>query len=247
MWLFGNRVSNNPAANSPGLPFGWLISLALRHVHKRPSVSLQSQLLKDIDLAIDFAAAMDCQRYNPFDEMVELRPADLLRAFEKSMRWHVLFALPQIPPPALRDMRKAFSEIDWPPGTHEIRREVDGLLRETADLLRRVGDDPVTITPKSTARVRYPFLFRLARAAPGTVNADYLRPFDANRRNHQRFVFFETTDGDVVTPPSPLAACAAYVAAFERVWSLEDEALAKNIVSDVAETAVFIACMAKRS
>ena len=77
---------------------------------------------------------MDCQRYNQFDGL-NLGASDFLQAVEESLAWRELFTLPQVPPAALATIRLAFSQITWPTGTDDLRRDLDGLFVELDVLL----------------------------------------------------------------------------------------------------------------
>ena len=68
MWLLGKKTGNYDRAPDPALPIGWLLAIALRHIHTQPSTADPADAWKSAaELAIDFAASMDCQRYNLFD------------------------------------------------------------------------------------------------------------------------------------------------------------------------------------
>lgn len=245
LWLFGNQIASKPSDNRPTIPVGWLISLALRHIHKTQT-SLDSTPLHDgIDLAIDFAAAMNCQRYNRFDGITELHPTELMRAFDEAMRWHVLFTLPQVPVQTLNVIRHAFATAGWSHETRNVRRDVDLLLKEGIELLRNRKTSDLIQMSKETAQRRFPSLMRMAYLPHGDVNQNYLRPFDAEQRNHQSYVFFDTAGEKILSLAPSLAACAVYIAAFERIWTTLNPKVAEPIVSNVVERAIYLTCLGK--
>jgi hypothetical protein len=69
------------------IPVGWLFSLALRHLGRpgrarKPEVAWKSL----VNLAIDFAAAHDCQRYNQFEDL-DLHASQFERMLANSTLW----------------------------------------------------------------------------------------------------------------------------------------------------------------
>ena len=61
MWLLGNLTGGYDRGPDPAIPVGWLLSIALRHIHAKPSTDNTDELWKSVtELAIDFAASMDC-------------------------------------------------------------------------------------------------------------------------------------------------------------------------------------------
>ena len=87
LWLLGNQVVSIDNISPPALPIGWLFSLAIRHIHRKPSSrKFQVTLQTAADLAIDVAACLDCQRYRQFEEM-SLHATDFLRVLAESLTW----------------------------------------------------------------------------------------------------------------------------------------------------------------
>lgn len=244
LWLLGNRVVSIGDIRPPALPIGWLFSLAIRHIHRKPSSrKFQVTLQSAADLAIDVAACLDCQRYRQFEEM-DLHATDFLRVLAESLTWRELFSLPQVPPRTLTTLRGALSMVKWPNGAGELRHEMDRLFTELDHLLSVLSDDCLTKIPQQRARKQYPALWRHARAEPGEANADYLGPLEASKRNHEKFVFFETTDGDVLTLPRAMTAAAACEVIFGQIWSTIPER-ASQVVGDTLEKSVALACRGK--
>ena len=242
MWLLGNLLGGYDRAPDPAIPVGWLLSIALRHIHVKPSTDNPDMSWRSaIELATDFAASMDCQRYNPFDGF-SLDAPDFLTALEESVIWRELFTVPQVPPLVPLTLRDAFSQVPWPEGTSEVRHEVDQLFSELDDLLPELSVDSLAAIPERTARSSFPLLCRYAAAPRGAVNERYLDPFGHHPRDHDRYVFFHG-DGNLefVLPPS-LTSAAACEAIFRLVWSkagLEESAC---LIGDTLEKSVAIAC-----
>ena len=245
MWLFGNRVGGYDSTPDPALPVGWLLSIALRHIHRGTSVDETTDEWETaVRLAIDFAATMDCQRYNPFDGL-NLDAPDFLPALEESLKWRELFTLPQVPPLVLPILQRAFAEITWPRATSRLRKDVDRLFRELNRLQTGLAEDRLTAMPRLTSLSAFPLLWRHARANQGFVNAQYLDPFGAHPRDHERYVFFETDDG-VVILPAPLTTAAGCEVVFRLIFA-QPKPVADVIVSNVVEKTVALACRKRSS
>ena len=244
LWLLGNRVVDTGDIRPPAPPIGWLFSLAIRHIHRKPSSrKFQVTLQAAESLAVDVAACLDCQRYTQFEEL-NLHATDFLRVLAESLTWRELFSLPQVPPRTLTILRQALSMVKWPNGAGELRHEVDRLFTELDHLLSVLSDDCLTKIPQQTAREQYPALWRHARAETGQANANYLGPLEASKRNHETFVFFETTDGDVLTLPRAMTAAAACEVIFGQIWSTIP-ARAFRVVGDTLEQSIALACRGK--
>lgn len=242
MWLLGNLTGSYDRAPNPAIPIGWLLSIALRHVHVKPPTGDPDASWKSaIELAVDFAASMDCQRYNPFDGF-SLDAPDFLPALEESVIWRELFTLPQVPPLVLPTVRDAFSQVPWPEGTGELRHEVDQLFFELDDLIPRLSVDSLTAIPERTARSTFPLLYRYAAARQGTANERYLDPFGHHPRDHDRYVFFRGAGNLEFVLPSPLTSAAACEAIFRLVWTKAGREKAACLVGDTLEKSAAIAC-----
>ena len=244
LWLLGNRVASIGNTFPPAVPIGWLFSLAIRHIHRQPSSrKFQATLRTAVSLATDAAACLDCQRYNQFDEM-DLHATDFLRVLGESLTWREVFSLPQVPPWTLNTLRQALSNIRWPNGAEELRHEVDRSFAEVENLLSASSYDCLTKIPQQRAREQYPTLWRQGRAEPGEANADYLGPLEASKRNHEKFVFLGTADGDAYILPRAMTAAAACEVIFGRILSAIPEK-APQIIGATIETSVFLACQGK--
>ena len=241
MWLLGNLTGGYNRATDPAVPVGWLLAIALRYIHTVSSTDNPTQVWESaVELAIDFAASMDSQRYNTYDGIF-LDAPDFLPALEESLKWRELFTLPQVPPLVLPTLRDAISQIVWPRKMDELRRDVDELFRELEHLLEHLSDRALTAIPLRRVRSAFPLLWQHSGAPQGTVNTKYLDPFGTHPRDHDKFVFFQTNDQLVMVLPSALAAAAGCEAVFRLVWD-RAEREAGNIVADTIEKSVVIAC-----
>ena len=241
MWLLGNIPANIDQLPEPAVPIGWLLSLALRHIHRKQATDdPQGAWERMIRLSVDFAATMDCQRYNQFDG-ISIDAPDFLPTLMESLKWRELFTLPQIPPLVVTTLRNAFSQIDWPKGTDALKEDVDRLFYELDILLANLSVDGLTAIPKSASCKDFPLLWQYSRPHKGTVNSDYLDPFEPHLRDHDRFVFFEADEDQVVVLPPSLTAAAACNAIYRLV--IKKAGLpASDIVGDTIEKTVAIAC-----
>lgn len=242
MWLFGTQVPGVRTVGEPAIPIGWLFPMALRHLHHAASTT-PPDLSSTLQLAIDVAATMDCQRYNQFDDL-HLQPGDFLRVLEESLKWRELFCLPQVPPTVLSVLREALKTIAWPSGTHGLRLDTGRLLSELEALLVRSASDNITIFPSPYIRRCYPHLWRFACAKPGTVNTDFGGVFSAKERTHERTVLFQVPEGEVAVLPIPIAAAAGCEVVFRLIWSTLRKK-ADHFVGRIMEKSIEIACRGK--
>ena len=241
MWLLGNLIGSLDRPLKPAIPVGWLLSIALRHIHRKQSTDNPAEAWKEAEkLAVDFAASMDCQRYDQFDGMF-LHAPDFFPVLGESLKWRELFTLPQVPPWVLTTLRDAFSQIEWPDGLDDLRSDVDRLFGELNILLENLSVDRLTAIPQPHARSAFPLLWHHARACQGAANAEYLDPFGTHARNHERIVFFEADDDHVVVLPPAMATAAACEVIFRLVWT-NAGSVASDIVGDTIEKSVAIAC-----
>ena len=241
MWLLGNLIGSFDRPLKPAIPVGWLLSIALRHIHRRQSTDNPTETWEAVvKLAVALSASMDCQRYNQFDGMY-LHATDFFPALGESLKWRELFTLPQVPPSALTILRDAFSQIAWPDDLDDLRRDIDRLFGELDVLLEDLSVDRLTTILQPHARSAFPLLWYHARACQGAANAEYLDPFGTHARNHERIVFFETDDDHVVILPPAMATAAACEVIFRLVWT-NAGSVASDIVGDTIEKSVAIAC-----
>ena len=246
LWLLGNRVGNFKNALPPALPIGWLFSIAVRHIHKRTSSTMSNSEWNEIlELVTDFATIMDCQRYNQFDGM-NLHAVNFVPVLEQSLKWRELFSLPQMPPFIVATLREAFGQVEWPAESDDLRYSVKKLLAELERLLFQSNDADLKTLVKDTARRHFPLLWCHSMAEAGRANAGYLGPFEPNKRNHDRFVFFETEDCDILVLPRAMTTAAGLTTIFELIWSRKLKGTDK-FVGNVFEKAIYLACGAKFS
>lgn len=114
MWLLGDRVPGIWNTKQPAFPIGWIFSLGLRHLGKGGNARKPEVSWKTItQLATDFAAAMNCQRYSQYEE-IDIRPGNAWRVLRDSLLWREIFSLPQVPPQVLPSLREAIDALITP-------------------------------------------------------------------------------------------------------------------------------------
>ena len=241
IWMFGTGPSSTGRSPEPTVPVAWLISLALRHITKQEQAVASTTARKDmIELATDFAASMDCQRYSQFEDL-NAGPRDFLRILAESLKWRELFTLPQVPPSTLKTIRSALLEVSWPDCLDATRGSVDGIFHEVDALIEGMSARAITELPTRVARTSFPYLWCHALGRTGRVNHDYLDPFGNVSRNHERFVFFETAQNSVILLSPAMVAANACEALFRLVWKNAGIG-AGDIVGEALEAAVAKAC-----
>lgn len=242
IWLFG-ETSLGFGAKQPMPPVGWLFSLGLRHLNcqgraKKPAVAWKSL----VELATDFAAVHDCQRYSQF-EGLNLHATQIHRALADSILWREFFSLPQMPPKALRQVLDVLEGIL----THEDEAKLGFAARpffkELAKLLELSVDDRLTSHPRTALAQTLPLLHRLTGGAR-TVNIDYGDPLAMNARTQDGTLLFACGKDHVITLPRALLASAACQLIFTQIWEKLGKR-AEDITKETLEHTIINACQSK--
>jgi hypothetical protein len=245
MWLFGEVGLGPHAPKRAMIPVGWLLSLGLRNLGRlgsarKPAVAWKSL----VDLATDFAAAHDCQRYNQFDGF-NLHPAQFHRTFLSSALWRELFTLPQMPPKALRQVLDALAEAITPDDQERLGFAVQALSREILLLVERSADDRLTMHPCAVVEKFLPLLHRLTGGAAEMVNAGYGDPLTATGRTQDHLLLFACGRDRAITLPRAFLAEAACEFVFEHIWLKLGRKRAAVVVGETLERAIAAACRGK--
>ena len=245
IWLLGDRNLGMGQAKEPAVPFGWLIGLAAKHMHRpntcrNPSTAWRSLVTQ----AWDVAASFDCQRYNYFENIVGISPAQIDETMSEAIGWRALFFTPQAPRLLLPRLRAAF-EQEVPKnryhGTHEL---ILALFREMIDLAGHLRSIGCTEIRRNDALRAYPNLYVHARAPKGSVNRNYLVPVRGVAREDTRIVLFDGPQDILVIRPIAMAVHAFCEVVFGLVHKRLGNAAAK-IIGDVIEATVADACEGK--
>lgn len=245
MWLLGDRIPGIWNTKQSAFPIGWIFSLGLRHLGKggkarKPEVSWKTIA----QLAIDFAAAMNCQRYSQYEE-IDIRPGNAWRVLRDSLLWREIFSLPQVPPQVLPSLREAVDALLAPQEKDLFDWRVDLAFDEVERLLARTVDRKLTKHPRLGAAREFPNLWKIGVGENGKVNGDYTTPTNGGARNQSAFIFFAHKKGNVVTLPSPFLREAFCQAIFAQIWTKLKSSRASEVVGKIFERALERACHGK--
>lgn len=244
LWLFGEVGLNLYDNKRPMVPVGWLFSLALRHLGRsggarRPEVAWRSL----VDLATDFAAVHDCQRYSQYEGM-DLHPSQLHRTLATSTLWREFFTLPQMPSKALRRVLTALATVITPDDEERLGFKLRSLVKEVLQLLDWSADDRLTIHPRAEIERALPLLTRLTGGAVRSVNAGYGDPLAASGRTQDGTLLFACGRDQAITLPRAFLATASCEFVFELLWSKLDRR-AGDVLGETLERAIAEACRGK--
>lgn len=244
MWLFGEVGLNIYDAKRPMVPVGWLLSLALRYLNRSGHARKPERAWKSlVDLAIDFAAAHDCQRYSQYEDF-NLHASQFHQALANSTLWREFFTLPQVPSKALRQIFDALAGILTPEDERELGFSFCGLAKEIYQLVDWSADDRLTIYPKAQIENALPLLGRVIGGAE-LANAGYSDPVNARGRTQDSMLLFACASDRAVTLPRAFLAAAACERVFRMIWSKLGRKRASNVVGKTLEDAIAAGCKGK--
>jgi hypothetical protein len=222
------------------IPVGWLFSLALRFLDRpgnarKPEVAWKSL----VDLATDFAAAHDCERYSQFEDM---NPH--VSQFHRMLVWREFFTLPQVPAKALQKILDALATILTLQDEEHLGFSFRALVREICQLMDWSADDRLSIHSRAQIEQALPVLKRLTGGAVKSVNVGYSAPLAASGRTQDSILLFACGSDRTVSMPRAILAAAACEYVFRLVWS-KLKRRAAEIVGDTLERAIAEACRGK--
>jgi hypothetical protein len=243
MWLFGETVPGIHQSKHPMIPVGWLFSLGLRFFNRQGNASKPAVAWKSlVDLATDFAAAHDCQRYNQYAGM-NVHASQVHRALAESTLWREFFSLPQMPPQALRQVLDALEGILTPADEAQLGFAARPFFKELDQLINWSANDRLSLHPSAVIAQALPLLHRLTGGAKA-VNVEYGDPLAASERTQDRTLLFSRGKDHVVTLPRALLAPAACELIFRQIWEKLGKR-AETITKDTLEHAIVSACQGK--
>ena len=245
MWLLGDRVPGVGSAKRPAFPIGWVFSLGLRHLGKggkarKPAVAWG----KIAQLATDFAAAINCQRYSQYEE-IEIYPANSWLVLRDLLLWREIFILPQVPPQVLPSLREAFGALITPDEEKLFDWRLEAAFDELDDLLSRSVNHKLTKHPRAALERVYPNLWKIGIGELGQVNSSYVIPVAGGTRNQSDFIFFARDKDHVLTLPAPLLREAFCQCVFRQIWMKLNRSRASEIVGRTFERVLARACQKK--
>lgn len=246
MWLFGEVGLGLYAAKHPMIPVGWLMSLALRNLEKKgtarkPAVAWATL----IELATDFAAVHDCQRYSSFEDM-DLHPSQLHRTLAASTLWREFSTLPQMPAQAMRKVLDALVGVLTEDDALRLGFAPSALVSEITKLSEWSAEDRATTFPRADVERALPLLTRLTKGAAERVNSGYSDPLAADGRTQDSVLLFACGRDQAMTLPRSFLAEAACEFVFGLLWSKLGSDAA-DVVGQTMERAIERACRGKAS
>ncbi|WP_428697109.1 hypothetical protein [Stappia sp.] len=245
-FIFGNRVSSTPREYAPAYPWGWLLTLAIANLGSPGSANKPEVAWKTLtDLARDFAAIHDCQRYSQYEQMARIPPEEFERVLRESITWRELFSLPQAPQLIVMKISDALKDCLKPVDEEKLGFKLVDLLNELRLLLVQSHDTELRLFASGPVRASHPILWREALGNKDKVNPGYKEPADSHHRNQDRFLIFEATDNSVALLPRPLAVNAACEMLFRLIWRRLPKSRAAEVTGQVLELAIAAACREK--
>lgn len=245
MWLFGDRGPSILSVKQPAFPVGWLFSLGVRHLGRGGKARKPAIAWKTIaQLATDFAAAVNCQRYSQYEE-IDIYPANTWWVLRDSLLWREIFVLPQVPPQVLPSLREALGALITPEEEKLFDWRFEDAFDELDDLLSRSVNHKPTIHPRAVMARNYPNLWKIGVGEVGHVNSAYTSPMAGGARNQSNFIFFARDKDCVVTLPASFLREAFCQAIFAQIWMKLNPSRASDIVGKTFERALQRACKGK--
>lgn len=230
----------------PAVPFGWLVGLAARHMHRRntcrnPSTAWRSLVMQ----ACDVSASFDCQRYSQFEGIGGISPAQIDETMSEAVGWRALFFTPQAPRILLSRLHDAFMQ-QMPKDRHRSTRElVLALFQEMIDLAGHLRSNGCMEIRHHDARRTYPNLHTHAYASKGSVNQNYLVPVRGEAREDTRVVLFNGPNDILVVRPIAMTIHSFFEVVFGLVWTNIPRKEAEELVGKIIEKVVADACEGK--
>lgn len=221
--VFGERVASRLGEVEPAIPWASLL-----------------------DLARDFAATYDCQRYSQFAMIADIDPEEFERVAMETIVWRELFCTPQtsnLMPSrlgaALATCCTVADELNLGFRAADLRRELEALPISC----QRYG---LALKHRAQVEAANPILWKLGLGQRGEANRGYRLPSDANLRNHERRLFFETAQGPIAMLPATITSNAACEIVVRTIWERLPRDRAADLVGSLLETVIYDACARRR-
>ncbi len=245
MWLLGDRVPSVGEKKSPAIPIGWIFSLGLRHLGKISKPRNPHTAWKSLtQLATDYAAALDCQRYSQYED-IQIGAADSWRVLRESLLWRELFSLAQVPALVIPSLRKAFSNLITSEDEKLLDWQYPAAFDEIEHLMPRCADDNLTIHSRGAMAQHYRNLWKIGVGEIGCVNNTYTNPNLGGERNQSDFIFFAHDNDKVLTLPRSFMREAFCQAAFKQLWRKLPSDRSSDLVGKIFEWTLAQACIGK--
>lgn len=241
MWLLGDVVPPVGQRKDPTIPYGWLFTLALKHVRpvaklRKPEVAWDNL----VKLSRDYAALADVERYDNL-QRIDVYPGELIPTLVEALGWHQLFTFPRYRSAVVlqfvQAMREELDEAQW----RAFGVQPTTLASELRTLFEVASAKAPTTIQRGEAERGLPNLLRLASARQGGVNKGFVDPFQAEARTSDGVILFEMDDKYLILPETVVAAQAATMLV-TRIWQCLEEEAAKKAVGAICERVVTSIC-----
>ncbi|MDR6670213.1 hypothetical protein [Rhizobium sp. 1399] len=245
-FVFGNRVFSHKGSNGPAYPWGWLLALAIANFNHHPKARKPAVVWRNlIDLASDFAAAHDCQRYSQYEQLTSVPGEDFETVMRETMLWREFFSMPQGPYQLFDKVADALNSILTAEDRIALGFDMGTLQSEIRYLLSKTNTYSLNKITADAFRARTPMLWQKSYGRRGVVNKGFRKPSETSLRDHERFLALESFDGDTILLPRPLAANTACEMIFRELWTALPRSRAAKIIGDVLETLISASCQSK--
>lgn len=243
IWLFGETSLGIEHDKNPSIPFGWLIALAVKHMHKKPMARKPDIAWRSlVSKATDIAATFDCERYSQF-EGIDLQPDQIIHSIRDTLAWHSFFRVNQTHNLTLPAFKNAFRTQITDTSFDKFRTELNVLWNEFEILHRELQPAFCLKLNRVQARKNFPNLFKLSLGK--CVNSKFIRPLDREERNDGQYVFLEGEKTDVWVRPLSMSSTAFLETVFRFMWDSLSKNIATKLSGNVLEYAVGDACKGK--
>ncbi|BCI65938.1 hypothetical protein [Acetobacter aceti] len=241
MWLLGDIVPPMGQRKDPTIPYGWLFTLALKHVKpvaklRKPEVEWDNL----VKLSRDYAALVDVERYDNLPR-IDVDSAELIPTLVEALGWHQLFTFPRYRSTVVlqfvQAMREELDAAQW----RAFGVQPTTLALELSTLFEMASAKAPMTMHRAEAERRLPNLLRLASARQGGVNEKFVDPFQAEARTSDGVILFEMGDKYLILPETVVAAQAATML-MTRIWRCLEDEVAKKAVGAICERVVTSIC-----
>lgn len=241
MWLLGDIVPPMGQRKDPTIPYGWLFTLALKHVKpvaklRKPEVAWDNL----VKLSRDYAALVDVERYDNLPR-TDVDFTELIPTLVETLGWHQLFTFPRYRSTVVlqfvQAMREELDAAQW----RAFGVQPTTLASELRALFEMASAKAPMTMHRAEAERRLPNLLRLASARQGDVNKKFVDPFHAEARTSDGVILFEMGDKYLILPDTVVAAQAVTMLV-TRIWRCLENEAAKKAVGAICERVVTSIC-----
>lgn len=205
-WLFGNQVPSVVGYKEPTLPFGWLLSLGLKHLcakaRPRNPAKLWSRLTT---LTRDLAACLDVERHGQF-ETIWIEADDLPFVIAESLGWQQLFQRPQAPTALISRLADALESLVTEEDRQNLGMDITALAREAERLVGLCSCNTLGFLPRQRVEHELPLVARYGIVLPSERDREPLDPRKSGQ-SELRSLLFEVGPQTLLALPTLSTAC----------------------------------------